>query len=128
MIASMKYLSIICMKEDRDKLLTALQKCGEIMLCETEDSTHIEPSAGQNMRRLEKLIKDVKPYKEKKPLFAPNPEVTESEFEGDRTNDLVTAGRMEALLKKISETESAVEKDRQTVAQLTPWQDLTVPV
>ncbi|MBQ6539539.1 MAG: V-type ATP synthase subunit I [Oscillospiraceae bacterium] len=128
MIASMKYLSIICMKEDRDKLLTALQKCGEIMLCETEDSTHIEPSAGQNMRRMEKLIKDVKPYKEKKPLFAPNPEVTESEFEGDRTNDLVTAGRMEALLKKISETESAVEKDRQTVAQLTPWQDLTVPV
>ena len=78
MIVSMKYLSVICMKEDRDKLLAALQKCGEIMLCETEESTHVESSAGHHMRRMEKLIKDVKPYKGKKPLFAQNPEVDAS--------------------------------------------------
>jgi V/A-type H+-transporting ATPase subunit I len=124
----MKYLSIICMKEDRDKLLTALQKCGEIMLCETEDSTHIEPSAGQNMRRMEKLIKDVKPYREKKPLFAQNPEVNTETFEGDRSADLETAGKMEALLQKIAATEAAIQKDQQTIGQLTPWKGLTLPV
>lgn len=128
MIVSMKYLSVICMKEDRDKLLAALQKCGEIMLCETEESTHVEFSAGHSMRRMEKLIKDVKPYKGKKPMFAQNPEVDDKTFGHIRTGDMKTAERMEDLLHKIAAAENAIQKDKAVVEQLMPWQKLSVPV
>ena len=128
MIASMKYLSIICMKEDREKLLAALQKCGEIMLCETEGSVHSEPSAGQSMRRMEKLLSDIKPYKEKKPLFAQNPQVESDDFDKVDLTNIETAQKMETLLTTIADTQSVLQKDRQILDQLLPWQNLDTPV
>ena len=51
MIASMKYLSIICMKEDREKLLAALQKC-VILQCGIERAADAAaPVVGQWSRR-----------------------------------------------------------------------------
>ena len=128
MIASMKYLSIICMKEDREKLLAALQKCGEIMLVETEGSVHSEPSAGQSMRRMEKLLADIKPYRAKKPLFAQNPEVAQEDFDRVKLENLADAEKMESLLNLSAEAQAALQKDGQALEQLTPWVSLDVPV
>ena len=51
MIAQMKRLSIVCMKEDRERLLKSLQKCGEIMLCDGGEGRS-DQTAAQKAREM----------------------------------------------------------------------------
>ena len=38
MISSVKFVSVLCLKEDERSVIEQLQKCGEMMLCDTADS------------------------------------------------------------------------------------------
>lgn len=126
MIAPMKYVSVICLKEDREKVLSRLQRFGGIMLTETEKSSYGDLSSGQNVRRMEKLISDLKPYAEKKGLLSQNPEVSISDFEKISAEDLEKSEEMERLISKIDSLEARLSKDKALLEMLSPWENLSI--
>ena len=81
MIVPMKFVTLVILRDDREQVLRALQKQGNLMLCEPQDATRANAQAGAAMRRMEKLIADIKPYAPKKKLFDELPAETEAAFE-----------------------------------------------
>lgn len=126
-IAQMKRLSIVCMKEDRERLLESLQKCGEIMLCDREEGRS-DQSAAQKAREMEQLIKELKPYRPPKNLFETAPPVGMDVFEKDSGEEQQLASQMEALLSDVEALQKKLEGNKALYRQLLPWKELTVPV
>ena len=62
MIVPMKFVTLVILRDDREQVLRALQKQGNLMLCEPQDATRANAQAGAALRRMEKLIADIKPY------------------------------------------------------------------
>lgn len=128
MITPMKYVSVICLKDDKEKVLDSLQKFGGIMLSEREDSSFGDLSSGQNVRRMEKLLGELKPYTEKKGLFSQNPQVSISEFDNADSYEIEQTSEMEQKLTEIDALKAKTQKNKSLLAELTVWENLSVPV
>lgn len=126
MIVPMKYVSVLCMKEDKEKLLEALQKCGEIMLEEKEESVRGGAEASEKMRRMEALMQELRKYKEKKSVFAQPPQVDISVFADEAKKE--TAFEMEKLAEDTAALEASAEKDKLLLERLIPWKNLKLPL
>lgn len=128
MIIPMRYISVVCMKEDRSALLSALQKSGKVMLVETAEVMPSELYAGEQMRRMEKLMGNMKPYVPKKGMFAQAPEVDAARFECEDEKSLLYADEMETLLAKQQSLETENGKVSGLLELLLPWEPLPVAV
>ena len=124
----MKKVCLVCMKDDRDKLLESLQKFGNAELCEAdagEDSGSAEHSNAE--RRLETLIKELTPYTEKKPLFSQKPEYEEDEMyrlEGD-WSAVETA---EKDISRLNYLEKDSSQKQSLISSVSEWKELSVPI
>ena len=127
MIVPVKHISVLCMKEDRDSLIAALQKCGLVMLEETEGASSGSMPADM-LARLERLRSGLKPYTPKKPLFALPPEVDKAELETVSKSRLEKAAEMEKLLNEIDEKNTILESRREMLDTLSPWINLKIPL
>lgn len=125
MIRSVKFVSVLCLKEDERSVLDRLQKCGEMMLCDTQTSVRETAESAESLRRLELLRENIKPYAPKKPLFGEPPTVDRSEFETVSEKEKVSARATESALAEIAETESSIDKSKDLLARLAPWEDLS---
>ncbi|MGN0519418.1 MAG: V-type ATP synthase subunit I [Candidatus Fimenecus sp.] len=125
MIVPMKFVTLVLMRDDREAVLRALQKTNSIMLCEQEGAVRAGTENAAALRRMEKLLSDLKPYAPKKGLFAENPQVDADAFESPSPADAQTADRMEALLTQIEKSKERQKQlsDRQTA--LYPWAQLS---
>ncbi|MGN0570952.1 MAG: V-type ATP synthase subunit I [Candidatus Fimenecus sp.] len=125
MIVPMKFVTLVLMRDDREAVLRALQKTDSIMLCEQEGAVRAGTENAAALRRMEKLLSDLKPYAPKKGLFAENPQVDASVFEAPSSADAQTADQMEALLMRIDKGKERQKQlsDRQTA--LYPWAQLS---
>lgn len=128
MIVPMKFVTLVILRDDREQVLRALQKQGNLMLCEPQDATRAGAQAGAAMRRMEKLIADIKPYAPKKKLFDELPAETEAAFEAHNKEAQETAEKMETLLSEIHELKERLQKETARLEQLSPWANLSLPV
>ncbi|HOR53531.1 MAG TPA: hypothetical protein PK824_03815, partial [Bacilli bacterium] len=82
MIVSMKKAKIVALKEEKEKLLSELQKSGLVMLIPTEEETIlIDVSENDDViERTEKSLSFLKQYQEKKDSFLARTEVSYDEF------------------------------------------------
>ena len=128
MIVPMKFVTLVILRDDREQVLRALQKQGNLMLCEPQDATRATAQAGAAMRRMEKLIADIKPYAPKKKLFDELPAETEAAFEAHNEKAQETAEKMETLLSEIHELKERLQKETARLEQLSPWANLSLPV
>ncbi len=78
MIVPMKRAVIICMKENKEKLLKALQKSEAFMLINNEDKT--ASSYKDESVTTKQLIKELKDYSPKKSIFSDKPCLEFDEF------------------------------------------------
>ena len=128
MIVPMKFVTLVILRDDREQVLRALQKQGNLMLCEPQDATRAGAQAGAALRRMEKLIADIKPYAPKKKLFDELPAETEAAFEAHNEKAQETAEKMETLLSEIQELKERLQKETARLEQLSPWANLSLPV
>lgn len=128
MITPMKYITVLCMKEDREKVLTELQKCGEVMLCTPEDGDARPLAAEQDVAGLEKLIRDLKPYEQTKGLFNVLPEVDFPDFEQISPEKEAEVREIQQLTESIAANQEAVQAKKALQKELLPWQALKIPV
>ena len=101
MIVPMKFVTLVLMRDDREAVLRALQKTDSMMLCEQEGAVRAGTENAAALRRMEKLLSDLKPYAPKKGMFSEKPQVDAGAFEAPSAADTQTADRMEALLAQI---------------------------
>ncbi len=128
MIVPMQFVTLVVMRDEREKVLRALQKDGCIELIEREGAVRANTEAAAGFRRMEKLLSDLKPYSPKKGLFAENPQITDAEFGAIQHESREVAERMENLLAEIDRCQDAVKQLETKLEALTPWQALSVPV
>lgn len=128
MIVPMQYVTLVFMRADREAVLRALQKDGSIMLCETDHASHTDASAGVALRRMEKLIAELKPYTPKKGLLAEKPQATVEEFETVTSEAVETAATMETLLESIAQSKERLAQLQDLQQALLPWVTLSAPV
>ncbi len=124
MIQSVKYVSVLCLKEDKEKVLFSLQKCGEMMLCESENSVRPASSASDSLRRIDNLRENLKPYKQKKGLFASPAEIDGSAFDVISESSVDSANESEKMINDINAASSDVAKLSDMDKQLLPWKNL----
>lgn len=125
MIVPMKFVTLVLMRDDREAVLRALQKTGSMMLCEQEGAVRAGTENTAALRRMEKLLSDLKPYSPKAGMFAQKPQVDTAALETPRTDDTETAEQMENLLARIEKIKERLKQvsDRQTA--LFPWARLS---
>ncbi|HBP26285.1 MAG TPA: V-type ATP synthase subunit I [Acholeplasmatales bacterium] len=130
MIVPMKKVHLVALKDDQEKLMVNLQKCGELMLiASSEASEPVDTYSEENIiQRTEKSLKFLKKYQEKQKLFGNFQEVSYSDF----TN---LDPKREERLTKVEETEEGIAKLRsendavkESVLFLSVWQDFDIPL
>ena len=122
MIAPMKKVSLVCMKEDREKLLSALQHSELIMLTEGEggrsgddrDSTALQ-------RKADTLLKELSKFTKKKGLFEALPEVDRKDFDVISESAVDEMSRLEEAFKKKDRLDSEINGAVDKLSELTRW-------
>lgn len=128
LIVPMKFVTLVLMRDDREAVLRALQKTDSIMLCEQEGAVRVGTENTAALRRMEKLLTDLKPYTPKKGLFAENPQVETTALEAPRADDAQTAKEMENLLSRIDKAKERQKQLADRKNALYPWAQLSASV
>lgn len=128
MIVPMKKAAILCLKEEREALLLSLQQCGEFMpFAADSQAPPPETEAAARQQQMETLLAQLKPYREKRGLFAARPEVDTDEFLRRQDEALALRDQMEAALGRRATTETELAACRAEMAALKPWLPLDIP-
>lgn len=139
MIVPMKKALLVCLREDREKLLISLQRCGELMpiaeseeeKAETASSSPPTPSpadAEALFRETDALLRRIRPYRKKSGLFDGPPTVEYDAFRKENPEAKALAASMEKALENLGNAKAklaALESER---TQLLPWLPLEEPV
>lgn len=94
----MKKVCLVCMKEERDAVLEALQRSELMMLTSSEEGVQSEGDSALFERRLDTLLKELQKHKKKRSLFDDLPEVNISDFEKMDGDLVVDAKKVEEKL------------------------------
>ncbi len=128
MITPMKYITILCMKEDRDCVLSELQKCGEVMVCAPAEPSRNAAPPVYDAASIETLIRELKGYEQKKPLFGSLPEMDLAEFEQIGAEAEAVVDELQKLMDGVAADEAALQAKTSLLEQLLPWKTLDIPV
>lgn len=119
----MKKATLICLQEDRDKALLALQRCGEFM--PVAEGTGEPAGAGESVSREDALLGKLRPYREKKGFFSQRPVVEEAVFEQEDAEAQELESRAEELIARRQDAEAKLQAARDRRERLAPWSRLT---
>ena len=126
MIVPMKKATLVILREDRDAVTEALQRCGELMPIPPEDLPPGAEQAEESLRAAEAL-RLIRPYQEKKGMFAPRKAVTAAEL-------LTPDEKGRELLAQIEEASAAAEGAKARMGELDarmeelrPWAGMDIP-
>ncbi|MGI5894125.1 MAG: V-type ATP synthase subunit I [Candidatus Merdivicinus sp.] len=127
MIVPMKKAMLIVLREDRDAVTEALQRCGELMPIPPEDQS-FHPETAEETLRAQQALRMMKPYQPKKGMFAPRPEIS---FQELLTPDEEARKLLEETERISAESESAaarISEIRAKIEEIRPWIRMDIPV
>lgn len=130
MIVSMKKAKIVALKEEKEKLLSELQKSGLVMLIPTEEETIlIDVSENDDViERTEKSLSFLKKYQEKKDSFLARTEVSYDEFFNYDQKKMDLLLELENLEKEIALKEEENKALLEEIKLYEPWLKLEAKV
>ena len=130
MIVSMKKAKIVALKEEKEKLLSELQKSGLVMLIPTEEETIlIDVSENDDViERTEKSLSFLKQYQEKKDSFLARTEVSYDEFFNYDHKKMDLLLELENLEKEIALKEEENKALLEEIKFYEPWLKLEAKV
>ena len=126
MITPMKKVSIVCMKEDREKVLSELQHSSLIMF--TRADTGVSGSdrdSGAYQRRIDALLKELNKYSKKKGMFEELHEISADEFDNVSEDSLEEMTELEKMLRSKETLESEISDTTARLTELRKWESFT---
>lgn len=126
MIVPMKRLTLIGLKADEGRLLSALQAIGAVQLITVGEGRESEllPQLESRVQRLQSAQAALKPFAQKAGL-GPKPAVTAKALSDALPESMALCERVEELERSISSLRAEVEKRRGLASQLRPWEGLS---
>lgn len=138
-IAEMKKLTLLALKKDKMRLLTAMQRLGCVQVTQQDVQGQPDEKAAQ---RLEEILKDVarldltiarlSAFDSHKPgMLSLKPQAGEDQVAtvtANRSQIMEIVERMEQIERTRGELRSRESREKAQIEQLTPWQDLTIPL
>jgi len=125
MIAPMKKVSIVCMKEDREKVLSALQHSALMMITASENGIHgSDKESSEKQRRLEQLLRELSKYEKKKGMFAQPTTVSEDDFDNVSEDTVKLCEEIEKLVEKRDSVTAEIVSLNSTIELMSEWKDL----
>ena len=118
MITPIKKVLLVTLKEEREKVLTALQHSEIVMLTPSDNGSFGEDTeSGTKERKLDTLLSEFKKYTKKPSLFEEKKEVTlnefnqEDEFSKDKISEISEKLKLrDTLQKEVAEIESKLSE------------------
>ncbi|MBE6701054.1 MAG: V-type ATP synthase subunit I [Ruminococcaceae bacterium] len=125
MIAPMKKVSVVCMKEDRDKLLTSLQHSELIMITSSEEGLlGSDTLSSRRQTKIAELLKELDKYSKKKGLFN-STDVELKDFEKISDKDVELCEELEEKFSKKENLSSSLTKLKEKNLKFSGWESLT---
>lgn len=127
MIAPMKKVSVVCMKEDRERILTALQHSALMMITASDTGTAGgDRDSSEKQRRIEQLLRELSVYGKKKGLLDQPPEVSESDFDTVSSETVVLCEKLEKTIEKRDSAIAEINNLNATLLSILDWEPLKV--
>ncbi len=129
MIAPMKKVSIVCMKEDREKVLRALQHSALMMI--TASDTGMaggDKESSERQRRVEQLLQELNKYSKKKGMFDQLPEVSESSFDSVSEKTVELCKDTERLIKERETVIAEINAVKSALDTFNGWENLKTDI
>ncbi|NLB11307.1 V-type ATP synthase subunit I [bacterium] len=124
----MKKARIVILKEDKEDVLKALQRAGELMVIHTEDSQEtLDSSRAENLvQRSQRSLQTLKPYTEKKGMFDQSKffNVDYEDFVNPNLENVETLEQIEKADGAISRLKTENDACREFIKTLEPWSGL----
>lgn len=136
-IVEMKRIAMLAMREDQDRLLTAMQRMGCVQITESEEEDQAPDPVGldqanSDLSQLHWTIAKLSPYdKTKKTMFAQPPEVDEAALTKiltERNALMALVQRTEQCERRMGELRAQEARSLAEIEQLVPYLPLDVPV
>lgn len=130
MIVKMKKAQLYALKENREALLSALQRTGEFMIIDDGEGAGpgSEESGDVNLQQSEALLKFLSRYKEKQSILAPRPWVSYDAFLADNPDGEALKAQLADLSESLNRLQGEINALESQNEQLTPWLALDIPV
>ena len=126
MIVPMKRAVIICMKENKEKLLRALQKTESFMLINDEDKTTL--SYKDESTTTKQLLKELKAYSPKKSIFSDKPCLEFDEFLNSNESYEILKEKCKQSLADIKTLKEKIKNNTEILEKLLPFKKLDAKI
>ena len=125
MIAPMKKVSIVCMKDDREKVLSALQHSALMMITASENGVPgSDKESSEKQRRVDQLLRELAKYEKKKGMFDQPKAVSKDDFDHISEDTVKLCGEIEAFVEKRDLSAAEITSLNNTLELLSEWKEL----
>lgn len=130
MIIPMKKAQLIALKEDREKIIAALQRCGEFMVIAPKDEENAQTASEIDLKtqQTESMLKFMQHYGAKKPFLEGRPVIQYDTFMQENQK----GERLVETMTELSQNLTALTNEMQTLknenSMLIPWEAMEFPL
>lgn len=130
MLISMKKATLYALKDDRDALLLALQKDGNVMLVAEGEKTTLPGAEAVNaeVQKAKEALKFISLHEAKTSPFAPKLPVSYDRFLQEVPEGAELTEQVDTLAEKIASLRNEAATMTAQVEALQPWLDLDIPL
>ena len=130
MIVPMKKATLFALKQDRDVLLQALQRCGEFMIIPVEEGEELTgyETTVQEAQKVENTLGFILRYQGKKSFLQERTAVEYDRFMEEDPKAVALSEEAEALAQEMNAIRGEIEAAKGRAEQLEPWLPLDIPV
>ncbi len=123
MIKQMKKVCLVCMKDEREAVLSAVQRSELMMITSSENGVQYGGGSGARERRLDALLKELTKRSRKRGLFDSLPEVNADDFEKIDDSAISESSEIEEKLRLSDEVERSLLDNMRALDELRGYSD-----
>ena len=130
MLVPVKKLTLYALKEDRDAILLALQKSGDVMLLQEGDKKPLAgaEAVGEEKEKAAEALRFLARSGIKKSLLAPRSQLPYKQFLETENSGAEVTAELDQLSNKVSSLRNEAIGLRSQAEALAPWEKLDIPL
>ena len=128
MLIPMQKATLIALKQDRDRLLLALQRCGELMVIPPENGQAVDADGAreEDVHRIDAALSFLSRYEKKKSPFAPRASIRYDQLIQEEAQSVALTAEAERIAQQLQAAHADAAALAAQAQVLLPWEALDV--